>query len=82
MNCRTQNQQNPWLDSPLERTEYWREEMPTEVNIIRLYLQVVQNMSTWATNIQENWVSYHITREQMGDPNLNGQDKAQVTLQG
>jgi hypothetical protein len=43
-------------------------------------MQVVQNMSTWATNTQENWVSYHITREQMGDPNLNGHDKAQVLL--
>jgi len=40
--------------------------------------QVVQNMSTWASTTQESWVSYHITREQMGDAILKELEKAQV----
>jgi hypothetical protein len=42
------------------------------------WVQVVQNMSTWASTTQENWVSYHITREQMADPSLNQHTKAQA----
>lgn len=30
-------------------------------------LKIVSNMSTWAVEIQNTWVTYHVTREQLGD---------------
>ena len=50
-------------------------------NQLNILLKFIKGMAEWASEVQENWVTYHVTRAQMAmGENLEGADEPQCML--